>query len=132
MKTTILFALCLCACATTVPRKTVQLQAGIRVVENCTGNELSPTPQCNCKQPPKVYEGVAKRFDETCMFVEGGPASCTYIGRVDFGRSWACGIGMRQDSCTDEWKPVEMPCTIWDERYFPLIPHWGDENSESK
>jgi len=119
MKTIAFFAFCLVACAhaqqvITPPAK--QLMSGIR------GKE--------CKQPPKVYEGIAKRFDSGCLFVEDGPGACPFVGRVDFGRSWVCYIGMRQDSCDGEWKPNEMLCGLWEDKFQALTPHFWDEASE--
>ena len=118
------------ACAHQLERPVVQLMAGIRVVEGCSGDIDHPTPECNCKQPPKIYEGAAKRFDESCMYVEGMQAGCTYITRVDRGRSWACGIGFEQASCSSDWKPVTMQCSPWDDRYSALIPHYWDTDNE--
>jgi hypothetical protein len=104
-----------------------QLQMGIRATEVSLGVTGELSADRECKQPPKIYEGVAKRFDETCMFVDEGPASCTYMGNVPFGRSWACGMALMQDNCKGEWLPHEMNCVPWDERYQALVPSWEDQ-----
>jgi hypothetical protein len=75
----------------------------------------------DCVPPPQHIDGVAKRFDESCTYEEGGLAICIYMTEAMFVKHWACGLAAVQQKCGAEWKVVEMKCVPWEENFRPLV-----------